>query len=56
MAYDVYWVRDQCPKPGERAPYKNEAIPILSYRKPGYRPRPGLPALPPLLKEASAEK
>ncbi|WP_437326104.1 hypothetical protein [Sorangium sp. So ce381] len=56
VACDVYWVRDQCPKPGESAPYKNEAIPILSYRKPGYRPRPGLPALPPPLKEASAEK
>ncbi|AUX27148.1 hypothetical protein SOCEGT47_077280 [Sorangium cellulosum] len=54
VAFDVYWVRDQCPKPGERAPYKNEAIPILSYRKPGYRPRPGLPPLPPALKERSA--
>ncbi|MGK3969900.1 hypothetical protein WMF38_32035 [Sorangium sp. So ce118] len=54
VAFDVYWVRDQCPKPGESAPYKNEAIPILSYRKPGYRPRPGLPPLPPLRKEESA--
>lgn len=56
VAFDVYWVRDQCPKPGESAPYNNEAIPILSYRRPGYRPRPGLPPLPPLLKERSAEK
>ncbi|MGK3988357.1 hypothetical protein WME99_35270 [Sorangium sp. So ce136] len=54
VAFDVYWVRDQCPKPGESAPYKNEAVPILSYRKPGYRPRPGLPPLPPLRKEESA--
>ncbi|WP_437937224.1 hypothetical protein [Sorangium sp. So ce341] len=54
VAFDVYWVRDQCPKPGESAPYKNEAIPILSYRKPGYRPRPGLPPLPPAPKEQSA--
>ncbi|WP_437926925.1 hypothetical protein WMF37_49170 [Sorangium sp. So ce291] len=54
VAFDVYWVRDQCPKPGESAPYKNEAIPILSYRKPGDRPRPGLPPLPPLRKEESA--
>ncbi|WP_437876238.1 hypothetical protein [Sorangium sp. So ce513] len=54
VAFDVYWVRDQCPRPGESAPYKNEAIPILSYRKPGYRPRPGMPALPPLKKEESA--
>ncbi|WP_437967105.1 hypothetical protein WMF04_47430 [Sorangium sp. So ce260] len=54
VAFDVYWVRDQCPKPGESAAYKNEAIPILSYRKPGYRPRPGLPPLPPARKEESA--
>ncbi|XXX76312.1 hypothetical protein WMF30_52545 [Sorangium sp. So ce134] len=54
VAFDVYWVRDQCPKPGESAPYKNEAIPILSYRKPGYRPRPGLPPLPRAPKEQSA--
>ncbi|WP_437779255.1 hypothetical protein [Sorangium sp. So ce1097] len=54
VAFDVYWVRDQCPRPGERAPYKNEAIPILSYRKPGYRARPGMPALPPVKKEQSA--
>lgn len=39
----------------ESAPYQNEAIPILSYRKLGYRPRPGLLALPPALKEASAD-
>ncbi|WP_434044197.1 MULTISPECIES: hypothetical protein [Sorangium] len=54
LAFDVYWVRDQCPRPGEVAAYKNEAIPILSYRKPGYRPRPGMPALPPVRKEQSA--
>ncbi|WP_437854665.1 hypothetical protein [Sorangium sp. So ce363] len=56
VACDVYWVRDQCLKLGKRAPYKNEAMPILSYRKPGYRPGPGLPALLPPLKEASTEK
>ncbi|WP_437598913.1 hypothetical protein [Sorangium sp. So ce590] len=54
VAFDVYWVRDQCPKPGESAAYKNEAIPIMSYRKPGYRPPPGLPRLPPARKEESA--
>ena len=54
VAFDVFWVRDQCPRPGEAKPYDNEAIPILSYRRPGYRPRPGLPALPPPLKEQSA--
>jgi hypothetical protein len=54
VAFDVYWLKDQCPKPGELKPYKSEAIPILSYRKPGYRPPPGLPPLPPLRKEESA--
>ncbi|WP_438016813.1 hypothetical protein WMF18_39445 [Sorangium sp. So ce315] len=54
VAFDVYWVRDQCPRPGEDAPFKNEAIPILSYRKPGYRARSGMPALPPVKKEESA--
>ena len=46
VAFDVYWVRDQCPKPGSNKAYKNETIPILTYRKPGYRPAPGLPPLP----------
>lgn len=54
VAFDVYWLRDQCPAPGELKPSKNEAIPILSYRKSGYRPRPGVPPLPPLRKEESA--
>jgi hypothetical protein len=54
VAFDVYWVRDQCPKPGELRPYKNEALPIMTYRRPQYKPRPGLPALPPALKEVSA--
>lgn len=55
VAFDVFWVRDQCPRPGERRPYNNENIPILSYRRAGYQPRPGLPPLPPALKEQTAE-
>lgn len=54
VAFDVFWVRDQCPRPGELTPYDNKAIPILSYRRSGYRPRPGQPPLPPPLKEQSA--
>jgi hypothetical protein len=46
VAFDVYWVRDQCPKPGESKPYKNENIAILTYRKPGYRQPPGQPPIP----------
>src|SRR5262249_16344296 len=32
IALDVYWVRDQCPKPGDDKPYKNETIAILTWR------------------------
>ncbi len=54
VAFDVYWVRDQCPKPGDSKAYKNETVAILSYRKPGYQPPPGQPPIPPAPKEASA--
>jgi hypothetical protein len=54
VAFDVFWLRDQCPRPGQLEPYGHEAIPILSYRKHGYRPPPGVPRLPPLLKEQNA--
>lgn len=55
VAFDVYWLRDQCPPPGSDKPYDHERIPLLVYRKPGYRPRPGLPALPPAPQVRSAE-
>ena len=46
VAFDVYWLRDQCPLPGQTHPYKHEKIAILTYRKLGYRPPPGKPPLP----------
>jgi len=55
VAFDVYWLRDQCPKPGESKPFKHEKIALLTYRKPNYRPRPGLPPLPPEPKLGNAE-
>ncbi|APR83577.1 Hypothetical protein A7982_08926 [Minicystis rosea] len=55
VAFDVYWVRDLCPKVGENKPYANELQAILSWRKPGYRHPPELPALPPQPKIVSAE-
>ena len=55
VAYDVYWVRDQCPKPGMSQPYANETIALVTWRKQGYRPPPGQPPLPPEPKVASAE-
>lgn len=54
VAFDVFWLRDQCPLPGQTRPYKHEKIPILTYRKPGYRPPPGIPPLPPEPKVQSA--
>lgn len=54
VAFDVYWVRDECPKPGQSVPTKNEKIAILTWRKPGYRPPPGQPPLPPEPKVESA--
>jgi len=55
VAFDVYWVRDQCPKPDEAKPTRNETIAILTYRKPGFQPPPGKPPLPPEPKVQSAE-
>jgi hypothetical protein len=54
VAFDVYWVRDQCPPPGQDKPYKNENIALLTYRKPGYKPPPDKAAIPPEPKVESA--
>ncbi|NUP11278.1 MAG: hypothetical protein HOW73_34970 [Polyangiaceae bacterium] len=56
IAIDVYWVRDECPAPGQTKPQNNEAVPIISWRKAGYKPEAGGPALPPKLTTRSAEK
>lgn len=56
VAFDVYWLRDQCPKPGESKPYQHEKIALLTYRKPGYKPPKGLLPLPPEPKVGNAEK
>jgi hypothetical protein len=55
VSFDVYWVRDQCPKLDEKKPYQNELYAILTWRRPGYKPPPGLPPLPPEPKVQSAE-
>lgn len=55
VAFDVYWLRDQCPKPGESKPYRHERLAILTYRDPKYKPPPGVPPLPPSPKVVSAE-
>ena len=36
VSFDVYWVRDKCPKPGFDEPTHGEAVPILVWRKPGF--------------------
>ncbi|MBK8254566.1 MAG: hypothetical protein IPK82_18100 [Polyangiaceae bacterium] len=55
VAFDVYWLRDQCPPPGQAKPTNHQRQAILTYRKPGYRPAAGLPPLPPAPKVVSAE-
>jgi hypothetical protein len=55
VAFDVYWVRDQCPKPGDSKPYDNETLALVTWRKPGYKPLPGQPPLPPVPKLVSGE-
>ncbi|HVY45925.1 MAG TPA: HTTM domain-containing protein, partial [Minicystis sp.] len=56
VAFDAYWVRDECPAPRESRPTKLEHIAIATWRKPGYRPPPPLPPLPPEPRVESAEK
>jgi hypothetical protein len=34
LAFDVYWLRDKCPKPPSNEPYDNDLVPLLAYRKP----------------------
>ncbi len=56
VAFDVYWVRDKCPKPGSDRPYDGEAVPIYTWRKPKYvAPLTGV-RIPPSPKVRSAEK
>lgn len=55
VSFDVYWVRDRCPAMGSSRPHGNEAVAILSYRKPGYHPARGLSPLPPQPKIGSAD-
>jgi hypothetical protein len=55
VAFDVYWLRDQCPRPGDDKPYAHEKLAILTWRKANYRPPPGQPSLPPQPKVVSAE-
>ena len=55
VAFDVYWVRDMCPRPHDKKPYDNKLIALLTYRKPGYRPKLGQPPLPPEPPVESAE-
>ena len=55
VAFDVYWVRDKCPKVGERTPYENETVALLTYRKSGFKPPPGFPVIPPEPQVQSAD-
>lgn len=56
VAFDVYWLEDHNPAPGAETPYEHDKIAFISWRKPRYRPAPGLPKLPPKPKVRSAGK
>ncbi len=47
VAFDAYWVRAKCPAVGSDVMYDNDAVPIFSWRKPGYRRPPDMPPIPP---------
>jgi hypothetical protein len=47
VAFDVYWVKDHLPPPDRDRPSGNERTAFLAWRKPGYRPPPGRPPIPP---------
>lgn len=56
VAADVYWVRDKCPPPGSDKPTHGEAVPIATWRKPGYKRPNDLPPIPKAPEVKSAEK
>ncbi len=56
VAFDVYWVRDRCPKPGSDTPYDNDPVPLLSWRKAGFKAPEGFPTIPVVPRSRSAEK
>jgi hypothetical protein len=55
VAFDAYWLIDQNPDPPNREPFDHHSYCIHSWRKGGYRPARGLPALPPQCKVVSGE-
>jgi hypothetical protein len=54
IAFDVYWLRDECPEPGRVKPTNHEKVCLLSWRKQGAVRPPGT-TLPPRCKETSGE-
>ena len=44
VAYDVYWVTEKCPPPGEDTPTDGKRFAIRTWRKPRWRPPAGYPA------------
>ncbi|HZO15763.1 MAG TPA: HTTM domain-containing protein [Polyangiaceae bacterium] len=56
VAYDIWWLRDKNPLPGELEPTKHEKICIASWRKPRFRPPVGQPPLGVPCRVESAEK
>jgi hypothetical protein len=55
VAFDAYWVRAQCPPPGKDKPFRNELVPLVTYRKPDFVPPAGQFVIPPEPRVRSAE-
>ncbi|MSP24092.1 MAG: hypothetical protein EXR75_02790 [Myxococcales bacterium] len=56
VAFDVYWLEDDCPPPGSLTPANHKTVCLISWRKPGYRPKGDEPRPPAKCKETSAGK
>ena len=56
VAFDLYWVRAKAPPPSGSKLTHNDAVPIYSYRKGDYKPRPGVAPIPPSPRLRTAEK
>jgi hypothetical protein len=54
VAFDVWWVTDKCPAPGSREPTDPKNIALRTWRKKGWRQKPGAPPIPPTPKVESA--
>ncbi len=56
VAFDVYWLEDDCPAPRSLTPTNHRSVCLISWRKPGHKPKGDGPRPPAKCKETSAGK